>query len=226
MTASRWCRALVCAAAVLFFASAHADTLHTTGWIQPPPDLFTLHRDGHSDIRPGGVGGFTGTWDGEEIFFWCFDLDQVFSFGQNYTDYTAAPLTGPQLDDVQRLFSIAYSQAITTPHLSAAFQLALWNIEYDTDADAGAGVFHAYNGSAGSASDIAQANIWLAALHDPGVSGAGWEITRLTSSQHQDFVIGVQTLRQRVPEPPVLALVLTACLAGAFFARRKRVGRR
>jgi hypothetical protein len=218
----------MCAAAVLFLASAplHADTLHTTGWIQPPPDLFTLHRDGHTDIRPGGVGGFTGTWDGADIFFWCFDLDQVFSFGQNYTDYTAAPLTGPQLDEVQRLFSIAYTQAITSPHLSAAFQLALWNIEYDSDASVSSGVFRAYNGSAGSAADITQANTRLADLQNPGVSGAGWEITRLTSSQHQDFVIGVQVLRQRVPEPPVIALVLAACLAGAFVARRERVGRR
>jgi hypothetical protein len=226
MIRPRWCRGLASAAAVLLLAAAplHATTLHTDGFIKTPADVFTLHRDGKTDIRPLGVGGFEGIWGGEDILFWCFDLDQVFNFNHNYTDYTASALTGPQLDDVQRLFSLGYAQAITDPHLSAAFQLALWNIEYDTDLRVDSGFFRAYNGSAGSAGDVTQANAWLSELHD--ANGAAWTITRLSSTVHQDFVTGVRTSRD-VPEPPTAALVLAALImATALAGGRRMVGRR
>jgi hypothetical protein len=228
MIRPRWCRGLASAAAVLLLAAAplHATTLHTDGFIKNPADVFTLHRDGIThDIRPLGVGGFEGTWGGEDILFWCFDLDQVFNFNHNYTDYSASPLTAPQLEDVQRLFSIGYAQAITDPHLSAAFQLALWNIEYDTDLQVGTGSFRVYSGSSGSAGAVTQANTWLSELHD--ANGAGWTITRLTSTSHQDFVMGVRTARD-VPEPPTTALMLAALIMATALGagRRRMVGRR
>src|SRR5690349_11621523 len=82
-------------AGTLAVGAAHATTLHTTGWMPvnanpQPPDTFTLHREAPnpSHTQAGiNTGGFAGTWNSASIFFWCFDLDHFFSFGQNYTDY-------------------------------------------------------------------------------------------------------------------------------------------
>jgi hypothetical protein len=214
-----WSRRLARAACALFVAvaPAWADTLHTTGWMAPsPPDNFTLHRDGSSDVRGGGVGGFTGTWNGAEIFFWCFDLDQFFHFGQNYTEYTESPYSGPDADELQRLFAVGFDdQLFHDAHRSAALELARWNIEYDDDADVTTGAFRAFNGTLGSGAAAVQANAWLNEIRQPNASGAGWTITRLTSSRHQDFITGVQVPSRQVPEPSALALVLLA-LAGAL----------
>lgn len=206
---------------------AFADTLHTTGWLAPtPPDNFQLHRTGHAALTPGGVGGFTGTWNGNPIFFWCFDLDQFFQFGHNYTEYTEETYAGPVLDDLARLFDVAYFDVITNPNRdnSAAFQLAVWNIEYDTDHDVHVGSFFADHGTpappAGHPADALNlATTWLSQLHDPGVSGAGWTITRLVSREHQDFIIGTYEPAKDVPEPATWALVLLA-VAGVQQVRR------
>jgi hypothetical protein len=217
MMRSPWSRCVLSAAFLLALAAApvHADTLHTTTWIAPPPDVFTLHRDGKTD-QPGiQVGGFKGTWNGVDILFWCFDLDQNFNFRTDYGDYTASTYASPQLDDIQRLFSIGFSQVFGAPHASAAFQLALWNIEYDGDADVASGSFRA---SGGSSTAVTLANDLLGGLHDPGVSGAGWTITRFTSLRHQDFIMGVHEPSRDVPEPAAPALALVA-LAAAWGAR-------
>ena len=218
-------RATLTVALIAATPSFATDTLHTTGWLAPtPPDNFQLHRTGHAALTPGGVGGFTGTWNGASIFFWCFDLDQYFNFGHNYTEYVEETYTGPQLDEVARLFDVAYFDVIAAPNRdnSAAFQVALWNIEYDTDADVRSGTFYADHGSPlpptghpGAALDLA--NTWLGDLHKPGVSGAGWTITRLVSREHQDFIIGTYEPSKDVPEPATWALLLlaTAVMAGA-----------
>jgi hypothetical protein len=226
----RWSRHLARAACALFLAAAPAlaDTLHTTGWMAPPPDNFTLHRDPNKDVRGGGVGGFTGTWNGEEIYFWCYDLDQYFNFGQNYTDYTAAVYTGPDEGELQRLFAVAFDNTLfLDPHRSAAFQLAVWNIEYDSDNDVAAGAFRAFNGTANTAGAVTLANSWLEEIRKPGTSGAGWTITRFSSDRHQDFIMGIHEPSRLVPEPPALALVLLALMAAMAVAMRGRVvGRR
>jgi hypothetical protein len=228
----RWSRHLARAACTLFLVAAPAlatDILHTTGWMAPtPPDNFTLHRDGSADVRGGGVGGFTGTWNGEEIVFWCYDLDQFFNFNHNYSDYTRADYAGADADELRRLFAVAFDDSLfTNQHRSAAFQLAVWNIEYDDDNDVTAGAFRAFNGTAGSAAAVTLANDWLNEIRQPGVSGAGWTLTRFTSRTNQDFIMGTQEPSQQVPEPPALALVLLALLAAVAMAmRRVPVGRR
>src|SRR5215813_9827126 len=36
------------------------------------------------------AGAFTGTWNGQPIIFFCFELTQYFQFGVPYSDYVAS----------------------------------------------------------------------------------------------------------------------------------------
>ena len=56
---------------------------HTTGYAAGSQQ-FGLSFGGSPN-----AGGFTGTWNGNAMTFWCVELDQFFAFGQDYT-YTAS----------------------------------------------------------------------------------------------------------------------------------------
>ncbi len=178
-------------------------------------------------VNPLAAGGFTGTWDGNALLFWCFELDETFSFGVPYTDYVASPLSTsfPLLNaQVAELFqaaggSIGANSSVLT---SAAFQLALWEIRYETSGtfNLTGGTFMA-SGDATGALAIAQANTWLNNLP----TSSTYSITLLHSGapeSHQDFVTDsrVPTLLL-VPEPSMLPLVGVGFL-GMLVALRRR----
>lgn len=212
---------------------SRADTLHTTGFIFTPADTYTVHRD--STAQSVYVGGFTGTFDGDPLFFWCFDLDHFFSFNNNY-DYTETPMaSSTQRTQLAQLFDEAYQAATDPLHganadTSAAFQLAIWNIRYDHDSTVtppGApgnptNHFWATNPGPSTSTARALADTWLQNLGN--FSGAGWTIFNLDSTpdrygnHHQNFITASFTSRD-VPEPPALALALVA-LAGLVLTRR------
>ena len=77
------------------------------------------------------AGSFVGTWNGLSITFWCFELTQYFYFGVDYTDYTESPASNPNL---ARLFEEVggATGASSTLVKSVAFQLAVWEIRYET----------------------------------------------------------------------------------------------
>jgi hypothetical protein len=203
------------AGALALPVAASATSLHTTGWIAPPPDSFTVHRGATSQ----GVqaGGFTGIWDiTTAIEFWCFDLDHVFSLGGTY-DYTASLLSGGLATSLAQLFQEAGSVA-GSPHNSAALQLAIWNLLYDGDNTVSGGSFYA----TGNATAIAQANTWL--MNIGNFTGAGYSITYLHNNNNpmaQNFITVANIPRQQVPEPPMLPLVLAALGAVALVQRRR-----
>ena len=100
---------------------------------------------------------------------------------------------------------------------SAAFQIALWDVLFDNDANistyGGAGQFGL---SAGNAATIVIAQGYVAGL---GGGNPQFPLTQLTSREHQDFVTpGTPGL---VPEPSPLPL-LGAGLAVMLFAMRRR----
>jgi len=221
-------------AGTLAVGAAHATTLHTTGWMPvnanpQPPDTFTLHREAPnpSHTQAGiNTGGFAGTWNSASIFFWCFDLDHFFSFGQNYTDYvetTVAAYTGDATleGQLRQLFEEAWPHVQDTGDTSAAFQLAIWNLLYDSDLSVSThpAPFWADNGHAAA---ITQANTWLAGLS--GYTGAGWSIRVLQSTNgHQSFIVGDHTPRQDVPEPASLPLLVLALGALMLLQARRRI---
>jgi hypothetical protein len=164
-----------------------------------------------------------GTWNGLPITFWCFELTQYFYFGVEYTDYTESPASNPNL---ARLFEEVGGAAGATSSLvnSAAFQLAVWEIRYETTTlpnySLTAGIPASGNFYATSADPavIAQANIWLQNL--PLTSS--YSVSLLHSGNQQDFVYGTRPpLRQNLPEPSPLPLLGLGVAAMMFSTRRR-----
>ncbi len=164
-----------------------------------------------------GAGAFVGTWNGVPITFWCFELTQFFYFNVEYFDYTEGPVGYP---DVARLFEEVGGPAGATSSLvkSAAFQLALWEIRYETTTPT-------YNLSTGSfyvtSADplaVSQANTWLQNLP----STSTWSVSLLHSADEQDFVHGDHPPgRQNLPEPSPLPLLGLGVAAMMFSMRRR-----
>jgi hypothetical protein len=198
---------------------ARATSLIGTGY-------SAVGSDPVSVIAPGvstGAGSFVGTWNGLPITFWCFELTQYFYFGVEYTDYTESPASNPNL---ARLFEEVGGAAGATSSLvnSAAFQLAVWEIRYETTTlpnySLTAGIPASGNFYATSADPavIAQANIWLQNL--PLTSS--YSVSLLHSGNQQDFVYGTRPpLRQNLPEPSPLPLLGLGVAAMMFSIRRR-----
>ncbi len=158
------------------------------------------------------AGGFNGTWNAQAIEFWCIELTQTFSFNNAYTNYVAAPENTPVLTALGQLFTLAHASALSDANHSAAFQLAIWELVYDSDHSLQSpGAFYVTGGNA-TARNIAQG--WLSSL-GPN-SPDTWNLIFLTSSTHQDF------LGLRVPEPAPIALLALAMLAMIMVRRRRQ----
>ena len=212
-------------------STAQANTLDTTGWLHGSL-AETVHQGALTENV--AAGGFTGVWHSDTtpdvltpITFWCFELAQYFSPGTSYTGYTASALVSPATTELAQLFEEAFALAGTSSVYSAAFQLAIWDIEYDSgnrNVNSGAG-FYATGGSADSALARTQANVWLAHLDD--FTGAGWAFTRLSNTRHQDFIVGnmppAACCTRELPEPPALPLLMAAMGVLALVESRRRL---
>jgi hypothetical protein len=105
---------------------------------------------------------------------------------------------------LSQLFTEAYPAATSDEQHSAAFQLAVWEIIYDSASlDLAGGAFTASGGNAGT---LALAQQWLRNL--AGFTG-GYNLFLLRSPHSQDFVTTGLTfgrLATAVPEPGSIAL--------------------
>lgn len=215
---------------ISFTATVQAGTiLQTIGWANGYENVSvagTTPPVSHN----GPAGGFAGIWNGMDILFFCDDLSHYFSLGSTYTDdYQASTLSGTFADNLSRLFTEAYS--IGTPAdttvKSVAFQLAVWELQYETPG----GPYDLSHGSftgtdADDASTIAEANALLT-----GLSGFApqYQITQLTSTvasqwgqdHSQNFIFATKPVEASIPEPATLAL-LGIGFAGLGFSRRRK----
>jgi hypothetical protein len=185
------------------------------------------------------AGAFEGaTFNGGAIPpFWCIDLvDHVPYPPWTLPDYTeavfqSAPLTftPTEVSNLETLFSNDYSGALfTSTDNAAAFQLAIWDILFDSD-----GLLSTYQGNGGSTFGVVSGSI------SPGVLALsqGWItlaetgpqspflLTQLTNSSvppYQNFIFPGPP--RETPEPTGLALLGAAFAAMVFVTRRRRTG--
>ena len=208
------------AAAVLAMAAssqASADAVTFTGFAHGSESVnYTLNGSGPAAVS---AGGFTTILNGGSSFTsYCVDLAQSISFGTTYTDYF--PVGGAHVfanshayADLSRLYAVA-GQAGDSAH-AAAFQIAAWEIAYETAATyaLGSGAATFSGGSADTSGALGLASGWLMAL---GNAGPGPGIGVLDSAGHQDVIYAP------VPEPSSIMLMVAGLAAMGTIARRRR----
>lgn len=213
------------------FVGSQAGSVNVNYQRTSPPGLAALNGNAAAgafafkDVTGGGNPGPLGTF-----IAWCFDLDTSFASGQSY-DYTLAPnllaTTPPYLAGaaarIQGLFDAAYyisgvNSVLSSADRSAGFQLAIWEVLYDSNYNLGSGTF--LTATTGAAVTAGQDFLTLA----KGPAAAKrWDIATYDGSnlnpRAQD--IGVATA---IPLPAAAWLLLG--VSGALVAAKRRSARK
>jgi hypothetical protein len=210
--------ASVTTAVLVLAAPVSATPLTNTTWLVGSGEVLTVHRSANAQTVP--VGGFQGDFGANHIEFWCFDLDHTFSLGTTY-DYIATAFTGALATRVAQLFEAGGSGGSDADH-AAGFQLALWNVLYDSDTTVSGNTGFYVSGSSNAVND---ANAYLADMANH--TGSSVTLARLTSTsrdpQHQGFITPNTVPLTLVPEPPAMPLVLTALAVLGLVETRRRM---
>ncbi len=165
------------------------------------------------------AGGFATILNGGPSFVsYCVDLYQHIAFGTLYPEYAAPGTTHVFANDrayadLGRLY--ANAGVVDTSVEEAAFQIATWEIAYETTPGAyalGSGAASFSGGTAASSGALGLAATWLAGLGN----GPGRSISVLESPDHQDVIFAP------VPEPSTYMLMIAGLLATVEISRRKR----
>jgi hypothetical protein len=148
----------------------------------------------------------------------------------------SAPIPGigmgsTKADDLQRLFSFLQDPLPnTSPNqankLAGAFQAAVWEIVNETS-----GTYNVFNGSfkmteyniGNGTGWLAQANVWLNALHDPGTVPVK-DVVALVNTSAQDYALTIKGAgsTDQIPEPVTMAGVLFGIGGLVGYVRRRR----
>ncbi|MBC8056768.1 MAG: PEP-CTERM sorting domain-containing protein [Rhizobiales bacterium] len=170
------------------------------------------------------AGGFSASLnDGPSFTTYCIDLYEYIGIGSTYTDYTLvagashAFANTNAVADIGKLY--AENNLIANATAQAAFQIAIWEIAYETTGayNLGTGAAKFSGGTAASSGALTMASNWLTALSTTTNSGyTVWALDSIGKPGHQDQVFAAP-----VPEPSTYALMAGGLLAMGFFARRR-----
>ena len=132
----------------------------------------------------------------------------------------AGAFTQGALDNMSRLYTEAHASIIGNATNSAAFQVALWEIAFETPGNynLASGNFHA----TGPAAVTSMANTWLLNL---GSFATGYSVSGFVSTTYQDVIVfnaPERDILHNVPEPGTYAMLLAGLGMMAFVARRRR----
>jgi len=201
---------------------SRADNVTFTGFAHGAETVnFALNYADPAKNASGYVwaGGFA-TVDGPASFVsYCVDLYQHIGFGELYPEYSAPGTSHVFANDrayadLGRLYSVA--GVVDTSVKEAAFQIAVWEIAFETAAGpyslGGAGTASFFGGTADSSGALSLASQWLGGLDNGALRG----VNVIESGLHQDVVTS------SVPEPSTYMLMIAGLLAGAEISRRKR----
>jgi hypothetical protein len=211
------------AAACAFAAAmqAHADTASFSGFAHGSETVnFSVTAPNVATSGATAAGGFLMSMNGGPSFdAYCVDLYQHIGFGDPpYTDYTVPGTShvfanSHAYSDLGRLYATA--GVISNAVSEAAFQIAVWEIAYETTAgpyDLSHGTATFSGGTADSSGALSLATSWLTHL----TSGSYPSILVTESREHQDMIFAP------VPEPETYALFMAGLAAMGFVARRRR----
>jgi hypothetical protein len=217
-------RTLVAAAATLAMGAAAADTVRITGLTYGYASIDTT-LTGYV-----ATGQMQGQHNGASFTTYCTDVFENVYLNTTYSDYFVAAngstygFTHQQADLLGRLYTVAdngTTSRVDTTNESVAFQLAVWELLYETSGsyNVTGGNFYAQGG--GNSTQRSLANSWLASA--ASLVDSQFSVARLASvatpnsAGHQDLI-----LVGAVPEPSSYVLMLAGLSAVGFVVRRRR----
>ena len=235
-------------AASLLTVSATAGALEFHEYVPGNGSLYVANASGGAGFDPVSVTGYTGQggqfsgnfWDGvgaapaESLFkFFCVDLQQYSNTGPNL--YSSALYTN---DNLRKLYDVAYANkgagdfwnagaatnfgVFSNDVLSAAFQVAVWEVMFDTDLSlAGERSERFLSGPAADALvlDAGQQDACQDRSSYQAPTTRTGTCTSSRATAYQDYVSA--TYGTNVPEPGPLALFGIG-LAGLALRRKRK----
>jgi hypothetical protein len=183
---------------------------------------FTLTSPNTAMTETVSAGGFLTKVNGGPTFeTYCVDLYQTINFADPaYPNYTLVPgsshlfTANPRANlDLGRLY--AEGNVINSAVTEAAFQIAVWEIAYESANNPyslTSGAISFSGGSAQTSGALTLAASWLAALG----SGPSGGVQVLESRDHQDVIYAP------VPEPGTYTLMAAGLAVMGFMVRRQR----
>lgn len=195
-------------------------------------DPVTISYLGANTATAAGVFGGA-TFNGVPIpDFWCIDITHHVPYPpwtlNDYTQATfqSAPLSfsATQVSNLETLFFNDYNGSLfTSADNAAAFQLAIWDVLFDSDGNLSTygnppSTFGVVSGASGA---LALAQSWITAAENPAHQH-NFSLVQLTSSAGNQAFVYPNPRGQEAPEPTGVALLGAGLVAMLLATRRRR----